>query len=84
MLVASAGVAGAAVVGGTVLGAGGLDPALVLTAPLGGGIAAAGHGAGRWLYRRQVEELKLAADGVLDRLERRGPVSGPPSRPFRP
>lgn len=76
-MVASGGVLGAAAVGGTVL-AGGLDPALLLTAPLGGGMAVAGHGVGKWFYRRQVAELELAAEGVLDRLERRVEVSGRP------
>jgi hypothetical protein len=82
-LLASGGAVGAAVVGGTLMAAG-LDPALLVAGPLGGGIAAAGHGAGAWLYRRQVEELTLAAEGVLDRLERRARVSGSPSRPFLP
>jgi len=82
-LLASGGAVGAAVVGGTLLAAG-LDPALLVAGPLGGGIAAAGHGAGAWLYRRQVEELTLAAEGVLDRLEQRARVSGSPSRPFLP
>ena len=83
-VVASGGVLGTAVVAATAVAAGGLDPALLVAAPLGGGLAAAGHGAGSWLYRRQVGELELAAEGVLDRLERRAPVSGPPSRSFRP
>ena len=82
-LVASGGVLGAAAVGGTVL-AGGLDPALLLVGPLGGGMAVAGHGVGKRFYRRQVGELELAAEGVLDRLERRAPVSGRPSRSFPP
>jgi hypothetical protein len=92
-LLASGGALGAAVVAGTVM-ATGLDPALLVAAPLGGGIAAAGHGAGAWIYRRRVEELTLAAEGMLDRLERRAgerdPLNGRsrpagrPSRPFRP
>jgi hypothetical protein len=57
---------------------------MLLAAPVGAGAAAAGHAAGSWLYRRQVEEVQLAAEGLLDRLERDAAVSGPPSRPFRP
>ena len=83
-LAASGGAVGAAVVAGTLLVAGGLDPALLVTAPLGGGMAAAGHGAGSWLYRRQVGELTLAAEGVLDRLERRAPVGRPLRGPLGP
>ncbi len=82
-MVASGGVVGAAVVGGTLLAAG-LDPALLFTAPLGGGVAAAGHGVGSRLYRRQVGELSLAAEGVLDRLESRTPVGRPLTGPLGP
>jgi len=81
-VVASGGALGAAMVGGTLLAAG-LDPALLVTAPLGGGMVVAGHQAGGWFYRRQVAELELAAEGVLDRLDRRK-ASGRPSRSFPP
>ena len=80
-VVASGGALGAAVVAGWLLT--GPDPATALALPAAGGVVVGGHRMGNWFYRRQVAELELAAEGVLDRLERRE-ISGRPSRSFPP
>ncbi|QGG95146.1 hypothetical protein [Actinomarinicola tropica] len=70
--VAAGGAATGAAVGGTLVVLNGLEMVL-LGAPLGVSIAAAGWWGGRLLARRSVTEIDVAINGFLDRLEHDAP-----------
>ena len=70
--VITGGAMGTAMVAGSVLLGVVVAPVVLLTAPIGAGVAAAGYGAGLRWYRRRVEDIELALEVMLDGLEDAG------------
>lgn len=72
---------GAAVVGTTGVLVG-VDPLLLASLPVAGGLTAGGHFVGRWSVQQEIEKVHTAVAGLLDRLEH--PDREHPSRRFDP